>query len=386
MSILTKTEIEKLSKYRQPNAVSIFIPTHRFGEDTLEGKDALNLKNQLKEVSHKLEENGMHPNEIEKYLQPARDLLKESKYWRNQSDGLAIFINGDVFEKFEIPVHFEAFNYVSDEFYLKPLMPFFNENGRFYLLNLEIGNLKFYSCDKHYITEIDMKKDLPQRLEDVVGYDYEQKTLQFRTQQGNQGKGQYHGHLDEDSDHKNEILRYFQDVDEAIMNLIESQHDAPLVVACLDYHFGLYKKANSYQQLYPENVEVTLRDTDLYLLHEKAWKKVKPHFSKKKKEKLAQFQELQGTGKTSKDIKQIVPAADNGKIDVLFIKNRAEEIMGTFDREKQDVHLNGEAEMRKRSLLNLAAMRVMAQGGDVYLLDKEEMPNDESSVNALFRY
>ena len=38
------------------------------------------------------------------------------------------------------------------------------------------------------------------------------------------------------------------------------------------------------------------------------------------------------------------------------------------------------------SLMNWAAIKTFLNGGTVYLLDKEDMPNPHSRINALYRY
>lgn len=38
------------------------------------------------------------------------------------------------------------------------------------------------------------------------------------------------------------------------------------------------------------------------------------------------------------------------------------------------------------SLMNVAAINTFLQGGDFYLLEKEDMPDRNSRVNALYRY
>ena len=36
--------------------------------------------------------------------------------------------------------------------------------------------------------------------------------------------------------------------------------------------------------------------------------------------------------------------------------------------------------------MNLAAIKTFLNGGKVYLLDKQDMPNKHSKINALYRY
>lgn len=385
MSIISSTDLQNLAQKNSPFAVSIYIPTHRFGKETIVGEDAIKLKNQLKEVRQSLLGLGKTENEVKKYLQPAVDLLNSPMFWKNQSDGLAIFIAEDLFKIYQVPVRFEAFNYISNEFYLKPLMPYFNEDGKFYLLNLEVDNVLFYECDKHNVTKIDLSDELPNQLEDVVGYDYEQKYLQKRTQQGNMGQGQFHGHSDNDTDRKKELIKYFRKIDKVIVNVMNESGEAPLVVACSDFHFGLYKKVNSWHKLYAKNITQTMKNNDVFLLHEQACIILKPIFAAKKNEKLETFMELQGTGKSSKDIHQIIPAAFNGQVDALFIENKAD-VFGKFNPKDQTVKVSDQRTRENRSLLNFAATQVMLNGGKVYLLDKENMPNKKSKINALYRY
>ena len=46
--MITREELLELAQIRNTPAVSVFIPTHRAGKETLNGEDALKLKNQLK--------------------------------------------------------------------------------------------------------------------------------------------------------------------------------------------------------------------------------------------------------------------------------------------------------------------------------------------------
>lgn len=104
-----------------------------------------------------------------------------------------------------------------------------------------------------------------------------------------------------------------------------------------------------------------------------------------RQEKMAMFKQYDGTGKTSSDIRQVVPASIQGKIDTLFVENRAD-IWGIYDPEKQHVELHEEFEPPNVSLLNKTVIQTFLNGGNVYLLEKEEMPNPYSKVNALYRY
>ncbi|MCJ7468308.1 MAG: hypothetical protein MUO53_16640 [Maribacter sp.] len=383
--MITKKKVLELSEIHSTFCVSIFIPTHRAGKETISGKDALNLKNQLKDIKLKLSQKGMSVQDIEKFVKPINDLVNDSKFWRHQSDGLVIFLSDNLYEKYTVPVYFEEFNYLSNEFYLKPLMPLFNSDGLFYLLTLKMDEVKFYEGTRHSITEIVIDDLVPSQIEDRVGYDYEQKSLQSRSHQGNKGDGMFHGHGDSESELKNELMRYFRAIDKGLMTILHDDQKPPLVVCSLDFHFPIYREVNSYQNLFPQHISGNPADKDVFLLHEEAWELLQPYFSKTRQEKLDQFSKFIGTGRTSSDINEILPAALEGNVDTLFLENRAD-IFGVYNPSTQEINIQDTHQIPNVSLMNLVAMKVLIKGGTVYLFEKEDMPDVSSKINALFRY
>jgi len=219
--MIKKTEVKELTNVENEYCVSIYIPTHRGGQESLDGEDQIHLKTQLKEVKSKLEERGMRADKMEEFVKPIQNLVDDSDFWRHQSDGLAIFLTEDIFKKYTVPVHFEAFNYVANEFYLKPLMPLFNGNGMFYILALKNDNVAFYEATRHSIVELELPDEVPEQLEDRVGYDHEQKSLQYRSeQQGSKSAAMYHGHGEGSAEEQNELKRYFRAIDKGLMTML----------------------------------------------------------------------------------------------------------------------------------------------------------------------
>lgn len=385
MALLSKQEIVNLHEVNQKNCISIFIPTHRAGKKVLEQEDALVLKNELKDVKIKLSERGIQNDIITKMVRPVQDLIDDSSFWREQSDGLALFIADGFYEKHTLPIYFEAFNYVSDSFYLKPLMPLFVDDGNFYLIILELSNVKLYECTQHSFTEYIIDDLVPESIQDRVGFDFEEKNLQFRTQQAGIGQVMYHGQEAATGKSKNEIKKYFRAINDGLQTVFKEQN-RPLLIASQEYLFDIYKGVNSYPNLMQENCKVDLTAASIFEIHESAWEMMVPIFDQKKKDKIALFLDAEGTGKTAIGIDKILPTAFSGKIDTLFCENRAD-IFGTFKEENDMVIATASEENNNTiSLMNRAAIQTFLKGGSVYLLDKEEMPNPNSRINALFRY
>ena len=384
MTLIKKTDIEKLNEIHSETCISIFIPTYRSGKEVQSGEDILKLKNQLKTVKGKLALEEMGPKEIEALIAPIQDLLEDSEFWRHRSDGLAIFRSDDFFETYTLPINFLEFNNVSNSFYLKPLLPMFSGDGTFYVLTLELENIKLYEQTRDSITEISIEDVIPARLEDRVGYDYEPKSLQYKGHADEKGRAMYHGHAEADRDRKNEIARYFRAVDKGLSTVLRDK-TAPMIIASQGFLFSIYKEENSYKYLLDDFISCNLSEIDKFHLHELAWEKIKNKFDDGRKEKISLFKEFEGTGKTSSDIKQVFLAAWEGKIDALFIENRAD-IWGIYDPEKSHVRVDEKPSPSNVSLLNKMAIKTFLSGGKVYLSEKDEMPNPYSKVNALYRY
>lgn len=385
MPLITKKEITQLHEINQEPCVSIFIPTHRAGEKVLQEENSLSLKNQLKDVKDKLVKKGVKNESINDITHPIQELIDNSSFWREQSDGLAIFAADGFFESYTLPVHFKGFNYISNSFYLKPLMPMFVGDGSFYLIALDRDNVKLYECKRHSFTEIDIEDLIPETKQDRVGFDYEEKNLQFRSSASGSGQTMYHGQEAATGKRKNEIKKYFRAINDGLATIFREE-TMPLLIAAQSPLFDIYKEVNTYANFMDENLIIDFSDTNMFDIHELAWERMAPVFDQERKDHMAKFVDEQGKGTTSIGIGTILPAAINGKIEALFCENQ-EDIFGQFKTENEVVTVTeGEENGNNISLMNLAAIKTFLKGGAVYLLEKEDMPNPNSRVNALYRY
>jgi hypothetical protein len=142
---------------------------------------------------------------------------------------------------------------------------------------------------------------------------------------------------------------------------------------------------NTYDNLHNDYISANPSDMDDVLLHEKAWNIIEPYFNKKRKEKLKDFKELHGTGRATSDPEVIMKSAIQGKVDALFIEN-GEDIFGNYDRSKMKIEIESERKASNTSLMNQMAMKVFELGGDVYLTEKEDLPDDSAKMNAVLRF
>lgn len=382
-SYFSQEEFNLLADKQETDCISIFIPTHRAGKEVDVGQDRLTLKNCLQEISAQLSQYIHSEADIEELLRPAKLLLDDVHFWRNQSDGLAIFISKGEMQYYTLPLHFKRYTYISNHFYMKPLIPFFNGDGSFYLLKLSQQEVGFFEASRHAITEILITDLVPDNIAELIDQDNKQKSLQSRSGQDSSNGELYHGHGSGKDGHNKEIEKFFRAIDDGLIHLI-SDKEAPLVLACLNQYYPIYKEITNYNNLYSKFVSGNPEDEDLMLLHEKAWLLMKDLFQQNRTNKVKEFQNLLNSGKVSSETNDIICAAVEGRVDTLFIEV-SNEIYGLYDKENRTLIID-QTKNGNVSLTNLAAVKSYTQGAEVYLVSPDEMPLKGSAMNAIFRY
>jgi len=106
--ILSRSDFDELSAIHAPLCVSIYIPTHQYGEGVRERLDVQVLKTQIKKAYQQLESRGMAPGNIPAYLQQIESLLEDRAFWEHQWNGLALFLSEDHFSYHKLPVSVDA--------------------------------------------------------------------------------------------------------------------------------------------------------------------------------------------------------------------------------------------------------------------------------------
>jgi hypothetical protein len=382
--LISETAFRKLAAVHDRNCVSIFVPTHRAGLEVDSGKDRLILKKALEEMRKRLEDTGLKPKEVKQYADPLQALLKDDHFMRNQSDGLAIFIRPGEFLYYTLPVELPEFVYVSDHFYLKEIIPYFTDDGRFYLLSLSLKQVKCYECTRHQITELAIEDLIPENLEAAVGHDYQEKSLQHRSGQGGEAGAMFHGQGSGKDDKQQEIEKFFRAVDGGLAGIWKGDN-VPLVLACVDSYPPIFREITKYPSVYEQHISGNPDNEDPILLHEKAWNLLEQEFRQPREEKIEDFHTLSADTRTSHELETIIPAAVGGRVDTLFLL-RGADVYGKYDPFKRHLEIADPPGPRHASLYNLAALQTILNGGRVYLAEPDRMPFRETQINALFRY
>lgn len=383
MDAITMTELKTLLAGYSGWHVSLFMPTHQAGRET--EQDPIRLKNLLREAEQRLQDKGLRSPDVREMLKPAQRLLQESGFWRKQSHGLAIFFTPESFHSYRLPLPFEELVVISNRFHIKPLLSFFAGDGQFYILALSRNQVRLLEGTRHTVDEIDLES-MPQSMAEALQFERFDKQTQFHTGTSSAHTGDragvFHGHDPSDED-KNALLRWFHKIDDELPNLLEGRQ-SPIVLAGVEYFFPLYKKANSYPHLVEEGIPGNPEELRPEELHAQAWPLVQPFFMQAQEQAAAQYHQLSGTGQTTTDVKEAVPAAHHGRVAVLFVA-RGVQVWGAFDPNTNTVLVRQAPEPGDEDLLDLAAIQSILNGGTVYAVELEQVP-EHAPLAAVFRY
>lgn len=387
MDIVTREDLKMLAGAREGPCVSIYQPAHRAGPDTrtYARQDPVRLKNLLREAAWRVLAAGVGARQARALLAPVRRLLDNLTFWRYQSDGLAVFLAPGLCRTFRVPLRFEELVVVADRFHIKPLAALLTGDGLFCVLALSQNEVRLLVGTRDHMSEVELP-GAPKSLAEALRYDDPERQLQFHTRTP-RGAGKraamFHGHGVGIDDAKDNLLRFFQQVNHGVVGLLKGA-PAPLVVAGVDYLLPIYREANTHPHLLEEGVPGNPEALRPDELHARAWPLVEPYFLKAREAAAARYLELRDTERAARDVRDVVPAAHHGRVEILFAAVGVR-VWGTFDPATGAVEVSEEAPGQTEDLVNLATIHTILNGGTAYAVVPEEMP-EETPLAAVFRY
>jgi hypothetical protein len=385
MKSLTLDQLRNLSGQTASPSISIFLPTHRAGQDTKQ--DPIRFKNLLRDAEKQFLDSGMGPRETSALLQPAQALLGDSHFWNHQYEGLAVFMTSEDFHSYRLPFRVEELLIIARSYYTKPVLPLFTNNGHYYILAISQDEVRLFEGTRHSVGQIDLPPGMPENMDEALRIDEQEKQLQMHTgsSPGGTGDGMFHGQGPGEEEQKVRIAQYLNLVDAGLKEIFPDQ-GPPLVLAGVDYLLPIYRKVSEYANIMQEGITGGPEHLQPEELQEQAWSIVEPYFRQETEKAVEQYQQLADTDKAIDTVEEIVAAAFNGRVDKLILSVE-DQVWGSFDPDTGKVILDSEGQVKQDNLalLDFAAMQTLQNGGTVYALSQDEMPTD-SPVAAVFRY
>ncbi|HEX6983187.1 MAG TPA: hypothetical protein VF181_10540 [Balneolaceae bacterium] len=375
--MITRETIVNLANQENDTCISIYLPTHKMGEEVQQ--DPIRLKNLLNEVKNQLREHNIPEQKIEKLLTEPKKLLDQPSFWSQNDEGLALFISEESFDYFRVPHSFEERILVDDHFLITPLVPMISLEGTFCVLTLSQKNIRLLRCTRINAENVELN-DSPLSMDEFRQYNVYEKNIysggNSRSQTMFQGWGD--GSLESD-----DIENYLKTVENEVTSILRKWND-PLILAGVKEAVAIYKKVNHYNRLMDQAVTENPDPLSDDEIKKAGWEEIQSYFLKDMYEDMQRFGDLSDSEKQSENLTKIVEAAYYGKVDSLFVSLDGDS-WGWFDPDRDVVHHSNEPKNGEHDLINMAAIKTITQSGNVYALDKDNMPNN-ASIAAIFRY
>jgi hypothetical protein len=384
LSAVTREEIQNLLQNPGHPCVSIFMPIIRAGAETQQ--NPIRLKNLLRSVQERLVETGMKESDAVELMSPVRDLVNDQPFWQQQGEALAIFRSPEVFKTYPLPGSLDEFAVVENRFHLKPLFSLLSGDGRFYVLAISLKNIRLIEASRHGAQEVELP-DVPQNLQEALG-DLDRQYSQFQAGTSSKTVARspiFHGHGTGEDNLKAEIVQFFNLADKALLKYMD--RDAPVVLAGVEYLLPRYHETTEHPKVLEEGLTGNAESLSPEALRDAAWEIVEPLFLEDRRRAAERYGDLQGSGRSSSRYQEVLPAAHDARIDTLFVA-RGVRLWGTYDLQAREVRLQSNQTGQSNGsedLLDLAAVQTFLNGGTVYAVPQQEVPEGQAMA-AIFRY
>jgi len=366
--------------------VSIFMPTHHRGG--VDPQDPVRLKNLLRRAEDKLVPKGLRPAEARSLMKPAETLLTDNLFWRQQGDGLAIFLEADQYFYYRIPLDLKEEVGVGQRFYIRPVLPMLNACELFYVLAVSRDENRMLQCTPYGSVRVNLT-DVPKDLSAALSYATPSDRMQYHVPAPSGGSNFggasaiQTGEKSRPDYEKRNLLQYFNQVSLGVSRFLKEE-TAPLVLAAVDYLHPLYRAANDYRNLLPEGILGNPDGVSDRTLCSQGGDIVRPYFDKTRRDAVADFHRAVGTGITATGLIEVVTAAFQGRVRFLFIDGAAQQ-WGTFDSSTNKVIMHSQVEPGDEDLIDFAAYQTLRHAGSVFVMSTEQVPGN-TAISATLRF
>ena len=382
MNLLLPADIESLLEDRPGPCLSLYFPASRPGARTQQG--AIRLKNLLSRAGEELRTRGLDETAIETLLEPLKDLLTDPSFWNAQEEGIALFRAPGFLQAFHLPHAFPERWFIAERFFLKPLLPLFASDHTFHVLALSQNEVRLLEANSRTVRRLE-PRGLPKSLVEALGNQRTAQNLLYHTASSAPAgalPAVYHGQGVGKGARKEELHRFLHQVEAAIRKLLAG-HTTPLVLAGAEPLPSIYREVNGYPHLAGEVIHGNPEHWTDKELRDRAWRLLEPTFQETRRRTAERFGELTGTGRTSSDVTEILPAALQGRVEALFLACDTD-VWGRLDP-LENVVVHPASEEGDEELLDAAALFSLRHGGRVYGLGRGEIPGG-GDLAAVFRY
>lgn len=361
--------------------ISLYQPTHRHFPDNK--KDSIVYKNLITEIEDLLKQN-YDSDFIKSIMKPFYEFKKNRDFWNNTLDGIAILASQNKFIVYNLHKPVKKLAVVADSFYIKPLLQAFQLTENYHLLALSRDNFKLYKGNKYGFKEVEIDKNIPRTLEEVLGRELTDPNLMHGSHAGQPSPAIFYGASDTQSEIDKDTEKYFNYVDSIIFDNYSKKAKLPVIILTLAEHQSQFRSISKNPYLLEEGISKSPESLDLDELEKTARKIIDDLNIEKIKEINESYALAKSKELASDDFVEIAKKAYEGRVQSIIIEE-GKIIPGKIDTKSGNIEL---CEIQKpgcNDILDQLAKIVLTNGGDVLVLNQDNMPSI-TGVAAIYRF
>lgn len=283
---------------------------------------------------------------------------------------------------FGLPFEVPEYVFAHQRFYIRPLIPYLQNNGIFYVLALSHRTFRLFEATKYSFRELPLE-GIPEDFSQERFHDGRAGHTAYRsiTHEGKDVVIHERGGVLDDT--RTDTKAMLPAINASVMRYLESDN-APLILFAPDYLIADYEKANTYAHLAEPHINADPEHLNGRELHDRALHAAKLCLEGAHNTAFEAYNDLKGKGLTSNRIEEILPAADGSRIKDLFFKLPVQ-TWGRFDRTSQKVELQSASTPQVDDLIDLAAYLTLQRNGRIWSATDELVP-DDNDICAVYRF
>ena len=384
MEILANELIQELLSVKQEPCLSLYMTTHRNHPENLQ--DIIRFKNLVKQLEESLLEQ-YSDIEVKKFLKPYITLSNNREFWGHSLDGLAVLGTTELFKIIKLPIAVEELVVVADSFHTKPLRQYLQSVDRYHVLGLSLQEIRLFEGNRYSLVEIDLPPDIPKTITEALGDELTEKhsTVASYGGVGGESSSKHHGHGGKNDEVDKDAERFFRVIANTIYENYSKPTGLPLILAALPEHHSLFQKVNKNPLLLANSIAVNPESISTDQLIKLAWEIMEPDYLLKLKSLVNKFEEAKANKSGSDNIKEVVEAAEAGRVDTILIE--ADRVIAERLRNKNTGTFKqaDSTQPKLNDLLDDIGELVTKMGGKVMFIPPEKMPA-KTGIAALYRY
>lgn len=379
---ITRQEIVELGQTSSDPAVSIYVPTARTGPEVMQSR--IKLKNLITQAENHLVDRGLRRTLAIDLLKSAAGLDQDEDFWNKRLDSVALFIGPSLFKAYHLPFTSPEFIEVSNRFNVRPLADVLTKCLCYYVLALDKNNVRLVHFDYGQPQEVHVP-NMPLSIDEFIKLEYAAKDLQFHSagRAGQVGGVISHVAGDQGVDPKDRLHRFCLAIGHAVEKRLANSKE-PLALVGTEENQAFYRAVSRYPHLLEKGAVQTPKMLNGNGLREAVAPIIREFEDKPRVAAAAHFSEMAGTGLTSEQLEDILPAAQDGKVDVLFIRSQAT-AWGVYTPETHELRIHEKPGVGDVELINQAALATLHNSGVVYPAGAAQ-PAFTGPVAAIYRY